>query len=209
VVLRNFAEVLERYACAAAIGVDMPIGLPEGAAPGGRDCDREARRLLGPGRTSSVFSAPARAALGAATYEEALRANRASSSHCLGLSVQTWHLFPKIRGVYYSTTPDLQERVREVHPELCFQSLHGGRPLRHGKKTGEGAQLRRRLLTTAGFKGLARASEKFRRADVAEDDLLDACVACWTSERFLAGSAARVPTTPALDGKGLRMEIWY
>lgn len=35
--------------------VDMPIGLPETWAPGGRVCDVEARALLGPGRGSSVF----------------------------------------------------------------------------------------------------------------------------------------------------------
>jgi predicted RNase H-like nuclease len=38
------------------IAVDIPIGLLSAAQPGGRGCDREARKLLGK-RGSSVFSA--------------------------------------------------------------------------------------------------------------------------------------------------------
>lgn len=37
------------------IAVDVPIGLPDVTRPGGRTCDRLARRLLGP-RSASVFS---------------------------------------------------------------------------------------------------------------------------------------------------------
>ena len=46
-----------------ALGIDTPIGLPDRAERGGRACDAAARRLLGPGRASSVFSAPVRATM--------------------------------------------------------------------------------------------------------------------------------------------------
>ncbi len=48
-------EILDLPERPAIITVDAPIGLPEGALPGGRTCDRLARRLLGP-RHGSVFS---------------------------------------------------------------------------------------------------------------------------------------------------------
>jgi predicted RNase H-like nuclease len=47
-----------------AAGIDIPIGL---TASGPRSCDLEARRLLGP-RRSSVFPAPAREVLRAWSY---------------------------------------------------------------------------------------------------------------------------------------------
>src|SRR5439155_4147082 len=59
-VARDFAGVLGLTRGACVVGVDMPIGLLDAAAPGGRECDRHARRLLGRGRACSVFSPPAR-----------------------------------------------------------------------------------------------------------------------------------------------------
>ena len=47
---------------ADSVLIDIPIGLSD-SGPGGRLCDREARQLLGCGRVSSVFSAPARRTL--------------------------------------------------------------------------------------------------------------------------------------------------
>lgn len=60
----TFAGLLEHYANAQLILVDIPIGLPDG--PGERQCDPEARALLnqnGGSLGSRVFRAPARAAV--------------------------------------------------------------------------------------------------------------------------------------------------
>src|SRR5690348_5464107 len=46
------ADVLRLADRAEIVAIDMPIGLLEAAAPGGRECDRLARRMLGPGRGS-------------------------------------------------------------------------------------------------------------------------------------------------------------
>ena len=51
----SFAELVEYYAAAKLILVDMPIGLPEG--PTERLCDPEARKALGKPRNASVFRA--------------------------------------------------------------------------------------------------------------------------------------------------------
>jgi predicted RNase H-like nuclease len=40
------------------------------------------------------------------------------------------------------------------------------------------------------------------------DDLLDACIACWTAEHVAAGSAIVTPSTSPIDSCGLRMELW-
>ena len=70
------------------VAVDVPIGLPQ---RGPRDCDVEARRLLG-ARRSSVFPAPIRGVLAAASHAEASRARRQVEEK--GLSVQAWAIVP-------------------------------------------------------------------------------------------------------------------
>ena len=87
----SFAELLAAHSDPdTLIVVDIPMGLPRS---GPRACDIEARKLLGPGRASSVFPAPSRAALAAGTYTEASSANCAATGR--GLSRQSYGILPK------------------------------------------------------------------------------------------------------------------
>jgi predicted RNase H-like nuclease len=104
-------------------------------------------------------------------------------------------------------TPEVHETVREVHPELCFYGLTG-KPMDHKKKSAEGKTWRLRALYTS-FPGVARAFDRFPRAQVASDDVLDACAAAWTAARIADNSAKRIPAHPPTDAKNLRMEMWY
>src|SRR5437867_950759 len=92
-----------------------------------RETGRPVRRLLGRGRACSVFSPPARCALTRPTYRAALSANRASSAARLGISIECFFLFPRLREVDEALTadPTLADRVTEVHPELSFRALAG------------------------------------------------------------------------------------
>src|SRR5262245_36642811 len=65
----DFAEILCLTPRPAVIAIDIPIGLLDTPQPGGRECDRQARRLLGR-RASSVFTPPTRALLHASRYEQ-------------------------------------------------------------------------------------------------------------------------------------------
>jgi len=92
-----------------SVAVDMPIGLPAG---GWRECDTEARRLLGR-RRSSVFPTPTRSVLGARSYEEACaRSVRACGKK---VSKQLFNILPRIDEVNRLMSPTLQSaRVRDV-----------------------------------------------------------------------------------------------
>src|SRR5262249_47805591 len=148
----SFRELLESYPDAASIGVDVPIGLDDQP----RACDVEARRLLGPGRASSVFRPPSRTALGAYLLDEGrlllpdYRTACALNLQACGvmLSKQAYGILPKIAEVDAAMTPDLQEQVIEVHPEVAFWAL-ANHPMRHNKKSAEGFAERRTLLATA------------------------------------------------------------
>lgn len=190
------------------VAVDIPIGLHDSARQGGRTCDVQARRILGPQRASSVFSPPARPSLHASSYPEAVRLNRNSSPANIGISRQTYGLYPKLREVDEAMSPELQESVREVHPEVCFLEMNGGRPLPESKKSLEGHLLRLELIRKAGFSQIDEWVRLFPRAKVAPDDVLDACAACWTADRIRQGVAKRIPDSPEKDFRGLWMEIW-
>jgi predicted RNase H-like nuclease len=202
-----FSQVLALQEQPSVVAVDIPIGLLTAAVPGGRDCDRMSRSLLGSLRGRSVFSAPVRGALAATTFSEANAMNRASSTALAGVSLQCFNIFLKLREVDAQMTPALQARVREVHPEVSFYELNGRTPLAAGKKTPAGRQRRVALLQREGFGAVAAAITAHSGAHVAADDVVDAFVTCWTAKRIHQGIAISAPPTPALDARGLRMEI--
>ena len=172
-----------------AVAVDIPIGLP---ARGPRRCDVEARRRLGP-RRSSVFPAPVRAALGSATWEDANARSRAVDGK--GLAHQVFNLLPKIHEVDGLISPSSQARVVEAHPELCFASI-AGTPLLHPKRTAAGRAARTALV------GVAPAS----LPGAAADDVLDAHAVLWTARRLTTGDEERLGGGER-DERGLLMEI--
>ena len=77
----------------------------------------------------------------------------------------------------------------------------------HGKKTRAGRAEREALLEQLGFTAPLQLLGPRARRVWAPDDLLDACIACWTAERIVASTVVVEPELPPLDDRGLRMEI--
>ena len=204
-VCTRFDDVLALLPTSAVCAIDIPIGLLAERQPGGRDCDRCARRLLRH-RASSVFTPPTRPLLDATHYAQV-------RGH--GLSIQAFNILPKIREVDRVMSPVLQQRVYEAHPELAFQAL-AGQPIQNRKKTMAGREERLHVLENIPsplFHGIRTAFgnilRAYKRTDVAPDDILDAYVLVWTALRIWRAQAQRVPRIPPHDARGLRMEIWY
>ena len=80
--------------------------------------------------------------------------------------------------------------------------------MRHSKKKRVGLSERRSLLPNVGFDGVIADVNAYPRTAVAEDDILDACAACWTAARILEERAIRIPSDPPRDERGLCMEMW-
>jgi len=183
---------------AVRVAIDIPIGLLEVRERGGRVCDRQTRKQLGK-RASSVFSPPVRPILGAESYDEVRRK---------GLSIQAFHIMPKIAAVDGWITPERQRSLIEAHPELAFTGL-AGQPMRHNKKKRAGFSERVALLEPhlPGFSEWA-ARIHYPRKEVARDDLVDAAVMTLVARDHLLGRASCLPEAPPRDARGLEMAIW-
>jgi predicted RNase H-like nuclease len=155
-------------------------------APGGRNCDREARGLLGPRRGAAIRSAP----------------TRSISSHD---GVIPRGLAARYEEVERDMAPYRQRTVYEVHPELSFYQLNEDRPLQHPKRSREGRLERRALLETR-IAGVDRVLDT-PIPGVRRTHLADAVACMWTARRILGRAMTRLPLDPEWDSQGLRMEL--
>ena len=197
-VVKTLAEACEGL---SVLAVDMPIGLVDEPRPG-RACEREARALL-PGKTSSVFPTPCRPALGCTTHTEA---NALSKTLGVGLTQQTFHLFPKMREVdeLMRGNEALHSIVHEAHPELAFARMNDGKPVLSRKRRPEGFAERLELLARHGFPWEPRSLP-----GAARDDVLDAMAVCRTALLIAQGTATRLGPEHGRDRYGLPMNIWF
>jgi predicted RNase H-like nuclease len=185
------AEVLAVTEGCAAVGVDIPLGLPAG--PSRRTCDDLARRCLGRAG-AAVFPAPPRPVLVAPTHPEACAVARELTGRAI--SLQTFHIGPKIAEW---DALDLPAGVVEVHPELSFRRLAPGVELA-GKKTPRGAG--QRIAALAAWVDPAAAL-----ADLPPGPRLDdhALAVAWPAARWAAGAAEVLGGD--LDERGRPMRI--
>lgn len=177
------------------IGIDIPIGLPDGGA---RGCDVAARRLLGRAG-SSVFPAPVRQVLAATGYADACARSREVSGRAP--SVQAWHLVPAIRDVDQALGEPPDPRVHEVHPELAFRALDPRVSARKATTRGLAERLRALEPVMDVLDALACAPPHLPAADC-----LDACAAAWSARR-IAGGAAEFVGGDERDARGRPLRI--
>lgn len=186
-----------RSGALSVLAIDMPIGLLDEQP---RDCDVEARKLLGP-RRSSVFPAPVRDTLDAEDYEDACRRSRRCSGKAL--SKQAYNLIPKIAEVDRLVRPDDQDRLVEAHPECAFTRLAGAPPA-EPKRTTAGAEHRRDLLNSWD-----RELGQLLDSDhgLPSIDLLDAAALVVTAAHVAAGTEHRLGHQR--DRRGLLAQVVY
>jgi len=203
----TFTEVLSKTSDCKLVCVDIPIGLSNGNKL--RECDGEARELLRGRRASSVFPSPIRPCLSAIDYETACRISFEHSGK--KLSMQSFYILDKIRQVdnVMSKRPELQRRIREIHPEILFWALNHRQPMQHKKSRVVGREERIKLLAPVFPNVKEIVAEARKPKEVAPDDILDAIVAAWTAGQAVIGKAKTLPEKPPLDSKGLKMEMLY
>jgi len=163
---------------AEVVAIDVPLDLPGDSI--GRAAEFEARRRLGPRRSSVFSSLPAE--LYAADYTEEARQD-AHTRYGSAYSKQAWNL----RTAIWDAADARSEAWYETHPELAFGEIAGG-PL-DSKKRWAGVRQRIDCLASVGI-DLPAVS-----GDLHPDDALDAAVCAHVAWRIAMGVASRVPET--------------
>jgi predicted RNase H-like nuclease len=173
----------EELADAQVVAVDIPIGF------GPRQADGAARRFLA-GAANTVFTTPSRELL------------ELPFGPGLGVSAQAHALGRRVLHVTRLARSD--PRFHEIHPEVSFRAMNGGRPVRHRKKSAGGVLERLGLLGRHGIE----LTQLGGSASAPVDDVLDAAAAAWSAYRIATGTARTLPNPPELvDGE--RVAIWY
>lgn len=194
-VVPDAPAVLDATDGCAAVGVDIPLALPDGAAR--REAEVLAAARLGRAR-SSLFPTPPAEVLAATTYDDARTVARRVTGK--KISKQTFHIGPQIRD--WQAVHPLPERVVEAHPELSFRTLAPDVAFA-GKKTARGAGQRvaalARWLDPAVF--LADLPAHGTRLD----DVLDALSTAWSAGRWARGEADELG--PGRDARGRPLRI--
>jgi threonine dehydratase len=205
-VVSDFVRAVECDEAPIAIGVDMPIGLPDELSRSGRKAEQLVRALLGR-RRNSVFPTSVRSVVYTKDYTSAIALAR-SGLQPFAPSPVANALFPRIRQIdsLLRERPALRERVYEVHPELAFWTMNGQRPVTDSKRTRAGIEARRSLLRAHGIPGSATDADPPRGAKI--DDLLDALAALVVAERIAMGQGKSYPDPPERDRHGLPAAIW-
>ncbi|KPF67632.1 hypothetical protein IP69_13135 [Bosea sp. AAP35] len=215
----RFEDIVNSVHAPCLIAIDMPIGLPDRIIGDGRGPEQAARAVLGR-RRSSVFSMPSRAAVYAvdrpvigmaditASHAEACAIARRDSDGRRGFSRQAFMILPKIREIdrLLVGAPALAARVKEVHPEVAFWSMNGGRPLDFPKRAPEGRAERLALLRAEGLPEAVLAGPPPRGAQ--PDDLLDALAGLVVAKHMHAGRGRAFPREIGHDRHGLEIAIW-
>ena len=217
----EFMDSLDRMLEAfsdSIIGIDIPIGLPDGATgiePGIRQCDKQARRLLGFPRSTSIFSSPVRPLLDI-DEKDIAKAHHEASAITMDISNrkvtrQTMNILPRIREVDFllQRSGSLRNRMFEVHPELIFMEINGG-PIEESKRTLEGRARRMTCLQRIfAPEAVESCISMITGTPIKHDDLIDALACCWSADRIARGTHRETPVEPEFDSTGLRMTIRF
>ena len=192
-VYETFREILDEHPSFATIVAFAPIGYARNVETGFRQCDVDAKALLGR-RSITVHRVPTRATLidGHDVKQDCLDA--VTISKLLAMT-----------DVALEMSPYRQRVVYEGHPELSFFGLNGDVPLQHSKVKVVGRDERREVLLAK-----VRGIEKVTDSDAAPTKhLLDAAALLFSARRVFLHAAKRVPAEAQWDEDGLRMEIVF
>lgn len=190
----------------------MPIGLPESIddiRP-----DSEARKILS-GRSSCIFNTPCRQAVYLDDYHESSMINKSILGK--GLSRQSFAISSKIREIdeFLQRRPDLKDKLKESHPELCFAVLASDDsyilPLFNSKHTTEGHDDRVAILQdyyNRTYEIIDHIMKDITLFKLMEDciDALCLAVTAWMGSK---NGYNTIPANPQKDKRGLPMRMIY
>lgn len=196
-VFPTFTEILDYRPAFDVIAIHCHLSFPKEDTPGGRTCDKLARKLLGFPRAGAVTSPPSR---------HYLRTGDLDARARKGLDPISASRLRRYAEVAEEMQPYRQRQVFEVHPELSFFQLNDDEPMSFSKYTEEGVA-ERRALVEARIPGIDVVLDAQMPRGVTARHLLDASADMVTARRIAARAVDRLPEEPEWDEAGVRMEL--
>jgi len=182
-------------ACAIAV----PIGFSDEPAGPYRPCDVEAREIIGWPRRTNVHHTPSRAALHAATRDEALALEP-------WLTRDDFRRFKWIREAEREFQPFHQRSFFAANPDLTYTQLNGDLPLRTSPHHEDGIR-ERMLLLRDKMPGVDEVMTSVPPPGAGLVHLVQAAGLLWTARRAAGRAMQRLPLDPEWDSTGMRMEL--
>lgn len=208
-IIENTEALKEAIAFYDRIFIYMPIGLEDVEYT--RSCDDQLRKELGAEYADSVINPPIRPALDAPSYAEA---NMTSFEYTeKKLSLQAWNITPKIKTInaLLCENEGWKDKVLESHPELLFQKMNGGM-IYQKKNLKKGIRHRLELILKHEAKAddfFREIKEEWRRAEVGEDDIVDAMILAWYAKKSERDGIRTIPEEVQYDSEGLPKAIHF
>lgn len=198
-VFKTLIEVLEFKPKFEAAAIFAPVGFQDEPTGPYRPCDVEAREMVGWPRLAAIKPIPSRAALRAATRDEARELEP-------WLTNEDFRRMNWIREAEREFQPFHQRNWFAAHPDLSFYVLNGDRPVTSSPYQPEGVYERMNLIK-GKLPGVEEAVVATPPAGAAQVHLLQAAGLLWTARRAAGRAVNRLPMDPNWDNSGLRMEL--
>lgn len=198
-VLPTLVDVLDYKPAFDAAGIHAPMGFHDAPTAPFRACDAEARNFVGWPRMVALRPVPSRAALRAASPEEAL-------------ALEPWLTRDDLR--WFRWWREAEEQFQPFHqrvwfsshPELSFFMMNGDQPLPSSPYQANGQRDRRKLIIDR-IPGCDEVLDAPAPEGAGTVHLLRAGALLWTARRASGRAVNRLPTDPTWDDTGLRMEL--
>ena len=198
-VLNTLVEVLDFKPKFEAAAIYAPVGFEDEPTGPYRPCDSEARQMVGWPRLAAIKPIPSRAALRAATREEARELEP-------WLTNDDFRRWKWIREAERAFQPFHQRNWFASHPDLSFYVLNGDKPVTSSPYQADGVYERLNLIKSK-LPGVEDAVTATPPQGAAQIHLLQAAGLLWTARRAAGRAVNRLPADPNWDSAGLRMEL--
>jgi predicted RNase H-like nuclease len=198
-VVPTLIDVLEYKPKFEAAAIWVPIGFSDEPEGPYRPCDEEARAYVGWPRRIAIRPTPSRAALNAASRDEALRIEP-------WLTRDDFRRFKWIREAEREFQPFHQRSYFAAHPDLTFAQLNNDQPLTTSPYHEDGVMERMNLIRDK-MPGVEEIVTRMPPPGAAMVHMVNATGLLWTARRAAGRAMQRLPMDPNWDSSGMRMEL--
>jgi predicted RNase H-like nuclease len=198
-VLRRLQEVLDYRPKFDFAAVNVPFGYPELPGQQYRECDREARGLVGWPRRINVRPVPSRAALMAKSRKEALELDP-------WLTKNDFRHFKWMKEAATEIAPFHARSWYSANADLSFTHMNGDEPLRTSPHLPEGMAERLDLIRQK-LPGVEDVISRVPPQGAGVVHMYESAAMLWTARRASGRAINRVPMDPEWDESGIRIEL--